>query len=143
MKRLLREAAMYIAASGVGLAVDVATLWLLVEQGGLHYLAAATIAFLAGTIVVYAAAVSRIFRHRRLSDRRLEFGVFAAIGALGLLVNLTVLRIAVEDFNSHYLVGKMVSIFFTFSLNFGLRRTLLFSAPSARGEAVIQEGSRE
>jgi len=130
MKHLIREAVLYSAASGIALAVDVGMLWLLVEQAGVHYLLAATIAFLAGTAVVYGLSVSAIFRHRRVQDRRVEFGAFAAIGVLGLLVNLTVLKIAVDGLGAHYLIGKLASIFFTFSLNFGLRRTLLFSAPS-------------
>ena len=128
MKYLVREAVLYSAASGLGLAVDVGLLWLLVEKAGLHYLLAAGIAFLAGTAVVYALSVSAIFSHRRVQDRRIEFGVFAAIGVLGLLVNLTVLKIAVDGFGAHYLLGKLCSIAFTFSLNFGLRRALLFTA---------------
>jgi putative flippase GtrA len=135
MRNLIREAVLYCGASGLALAVDVTLLWLLVEVFRLHYLAAASIAFLAGTAVVYLFSVSTIFRHRKLLDRRIEFGVFAAIGVLGLLVNLTVLKIAVDGFDAHYLVGKMASVAFTFSLNFGLRRYLLFTAPAARRAA--------
>jgi putative flippase GtrA len=141
VKHLIREAVLYSAASGVALAVDVGLLWLLVEQAHLHYLLAATVAFLAGTAVVYALSVAAIFRHRRVQDRRVEFSVFAAIGVLGLLVNLTVLKVAVDGFGAHYLVGKFISIFFTFSLNFGLRRTLLFSAPSSPANRLTTRGS--
>lgn len=127
MKQLLREAILYCAASAVGLAVDVCLLWILVERVGLHYLMAASLAFIAGTAVVYLASIRAIFRHRRLADARLEFSTFAAIGLLGMLVNLIVLRVAVEALNVHYLAGKMLSVVFTFTINFGLRRYLLFS----------------
>jgi len=141
MKHLLREAFLYSAASGVAMVADVSMLWLLVERAHLHYLVAASIAFLAGTAIVYAFSVSAIFRHRRMQDRRIEFGVFAAIGVLGLLVNLTVLKIAVDGFGAHYLLGKLASICFTFSLNFGLRRTLLFTAGKGRADRLTTRGS--
>lgn len=132
MKQLVRDAILYSAASGVALAVDVGLLWVLVERFGLYYLAAATISFVAGTVVVYLLSIGYIFRERRVEDRRIEFGAFAAIGALGVLVNLAVLKVAVDTFHVHYLLGKLASVVFTFSLNFGLRRTLLFTAPGHR-----------
>jgi putative flippase GtrA len=141
MRRLFREAVLYSAASGLGLSVDVGLLWLMVETGDVHYLVAASSAFLAGTAVVYALSVSAIFRHRRVRDRRIEFGVFAAIGVLGLVVNLTVLKIAVDGFGAHYLLGKLASVFFTFSLNFGLRRALLFSARHGHADRLPTRGS--
>ena len=128
MKHVLRQAFWYGIASGIAMTVDVALLLLLVERLGWHYLAAATTAFFAGTIVVYASSVTAIFDIRRLESRGLEFGIFALIGLLGTLVNLLVLSIAVECLDQHYLAGKFMSIIFTFTLNFGLRRMLLFSS---------------
>lgn len=135
MRGLIREAILYGAASALALATDVGLLWTLVEQFGANYLVAATIAFLAGTTVVYLLSVSTIFSHRRIRDRRAEFTAFSAIGVLGLGVNLTVMLIVVDGLGGHYLLGKIASVFFTFSLNFGLRRYLLFSAPAQNGEA--------
>jgi putative flippase GtrA len=132
----LRQAFWYSAASAVGLAADVGLLWALVEQAGWHYLAAATLSFILGTVVVYLLSVGLIFRHRKLHDRRVEFTVFAAIGVLGVFVNLLVLVTAVDHFHVHYLVGKLTSVIFTFSLNFGLRRALLFTPPSSSGTAA-------
>ena len=141
MKVLLREALLYIAASGLGLGTDLLLLWLFVERAQVHYLLAASIAFIAGTAVVYMLSVTAIFRHRRVTDRRLEFGTFTAIGGVGLLVNLAVLRLAVEVFGTHYLVGKLVSVVFTFSLNFGLRRYLLFTPRDAAIRVTTRRGS--
>jgi putative flippase GtrA len=137
LKHLLREAFLYCLASGVALVADFSLLWILVEIFEIYYLAAATIAFLVGTAIVYAASVSVIFQHRRVQDRRMEFGAFAAIGVLGLTVNLLVLKVAVDGFGAHYLVGKLASVFFTFSLNFGLRRTFLFSATKKAPESAL------
>ena len=141
MRHFVREVALYSAASGLALAVDIGLLFVLVEFAGWHYLVAATVGFLAGTAVVYSVSISAIFRHRRVQDRRIEFGVFAAIGILGLLVNLAVLKIAVGGLGAHYLAGKMASILFTFSLNFGLRRTLLFSARLTYPSKITSKGT--
>jgi len=137
VRNLVREAIWYSVASGAGLAVDLGLLWLLVERFGWHYLTAATVSFLSGTVIVYALSVGVIFRHRRLQDRRLEFTVFAIIGGLGVLVNLLVMKTAVDHFHVHYLVGKLASIVFTFSLNFALRRALLFT-PAAVPASTIE-----
>jgi len=140
MHHLLREVVLYSAASGCALAVDVGLLWLLVEVAHMHYLLAASVAFLTGTAVVYAFSVRGIFQYRRVRDRRLEFSTFAAIGMLGLIVNLAVLKLAVDELGVHYLVGKLASIVFTFSLNFGLRRLLLFTAPAAANRVTGTRG---
>jgi len=140
MKVLLREALLYIAASGLGLATDLLLLWLFVEMAQVHYLLAASIAFAAGTAIVYTLSVTVIFRHRRMDDRRLELGTFASIGGIGLLVNFAVLKLSVEVFGAHYLVGKLVSVVFTFSLNFGLRRYLLFTPRGAATRVTARRG---
>lgn len=139
MQKLLREVMLYSAASALGLAVDVCLLWALVEHAHLHYLLAAALAFIAGTVVVYALSIHAIFSHRSVDDARLEFAAFAAVGILGLLVNLAVLRITVDSFGMHYLIGKMISVCFTFSLNFGLRRFLLFSERNGGRSAPNRE----
>lgn len=143
MIHFIREAILYSAASALALAVDVGLLWLLIEHAEIHYLLAASLAFSAGTAVVYTLSVSAIFRHRRVADRRLEFAAFAAIGMLGLLTNLFVLKLTVDGLGAHYMVGKALSIIFTFSLNFGLRRSLLFSAPSSAQGALAMRISNE
>jgi len=143
LKHVLTEAIYYSMASGLALIVDVGLLWLLVESLGWHYLAAATLSFLAGTAVVYVLSIGFIFRFRRIADRRLEFGAFAGIGVLGLATNLAVLKIAVDLMGAHYMVGKLCSVFFTFALNFGLRRLLLFTSPTRTRNTVATLGMPE
>lgn len=127
MQKLLKEVVLYGAASALAFALDVCLLWALVEYAHIHYLLAAAFAFIAGTVVAYTLSIRTIFSYRSVADARLEFTAFAAVGVVGLIVNLAVLRIAVGTLGVHFLVGKMVSVVFTFSLNFGLRRFLLFS----------------
>lgn len=131
MSLLLREAMLYAAASAIALACDMSTLWTLVEVARINYLGAACIAFLVGTAVVYSCSITAIFQHRRVRDARVEFTIFATLGVVGLIVNLAVIRTAVEVVGLHYMAGKLVAVLFTFGCNFGLRRWLLFTPQSA------------
>jgi putative flippase GtrA len=127
MNRMLRESVVYTAGATAAFATDFGLLWALVELTGLHYLVAATISFLAGTVVVYWVSVRHAFQYRRVADRRAEFGYFASIGAAGVLLNLGLMFVLVEWLSLHYLVAKVGSAAITFVTNFGLRRWCLFS----------------
>jgi len=127
MSRLMRESVIYAAGAAAAFATDLGLLWALVEMAGLHYLLAATISFLAGTVVVYWVSVRHAFRFRRITDRRAEFGVFATIGAVGILLNLILMFVLVDGLSLHYLAAKVCAATITFVTNFVMRRWLLFS----------------
>lgn len=131
MSRLLRESVIYAAGAAAAFATDFGLLWALVEKAGLHYLLAATISFLAGTVVVYWVSIRHAFRFRRIADRRAEFGYFATIGAVGVVLNLFLMFVFVDRLELHYLAAKVCSAAVTFVSNFGLRKWLLFSARTA------------
>jgi putative flippase GtrA len=71
--------------------------------------------------------VAFVFRFRRLQDWRVEFLSFAAIGAVGLLINTLVIGFTVRYLGMHYLIAKCAAAGFTFVWNFLSRRTLLFT----------------
>ena len=83
MKTVVQEALGYTAVSGCALLVDMTMLWVLVHYFSWWYLAAAMTSFSAGLLIGYVLCVTTVFNYRRLTDRRLEFGSFAAIGAVG------------------------------------------------------------
>jgi len=132
MSRLLRESVVYAAGAAAAFATDFGLLWALVEKAGLHYLLAATISFLAGTVVVYWVSIRHAFRFRRIADRRAEFGYFATIGAVGILLNLFLMFVLVDRLELHYLAAKVCAAAITFVTNFGMRRWLLFSERATR-----------
>jgi putative flippase GtrA len=126
MKRFLREAIGYGAASLCALAVDIGLLWTLVEFLSWNYLAAASLSFLAGAVVAYELSLKLAFKQHRLRDRRYEFLSFVAIGTLGLAVNAGVMSIVVRHFGLHYIIAKCVAAGVTFMCNFVARRQILF-----------------
>src|SRR5438034_289917 len=86
-RALAHETWKYFLVSVVALAVDYGFLVLLTELGHVHYLVSAAVGFCGGLIVNYALSVSFVFSQRRLTDRRLEFLGFLAIGLAGLMLN--------------------------------------------------------
>ena len=126
MKTAVQEALRYTAVSACALCIDVAILWLLVDYFSWRYLGAATISFLSGLFVTYSLSLKLVFKHRRLKERRLEFASFAAIGAVGLAINATVISFAVKILGLQYLIAKCVAAAFTFVWNFTARRQMLF-----------------
>lgn len=126
MNRFVRQAAGYVGASALALAVDLLLLSLLASGLGVPYLGAATVSFLTGTIVVYWLSIRHVFDYRRLEDWRREFAIFAGLGLMGLVVNLAVIYLLVEGLALHYLVAKVGAAGCTFCVNFLLRRWMLF-----------------
>ena len=123
----LRELLVYGAGAAAAFAVDIALLAALVEFLGVHYLLAATLSFTAGTVVVYFVSVRYAFEHRRLNKGHFEFTIFAALGGIGILVNLLVMYAGVQALHVHYLFAKILAAGVTFFTNYGSRRLLLFT----------------
>lgn len=122
----MREALGYAFASLCALAADFALLAFLVQSCGWWYVAAATVSFLAGSLIVYVLSVRLVFKSHRLTDRRAEFVSFGAIGVLGLAINVGVIFVLVNRLGIHYLFAKGVAAGCTFTFNFFVRRQLLF-----------------
>jgi putative flippase GtrA len=127
MNVMIKEALGYTAVSVFALLIDIAILYALVHFFSWWYLAAATASFLFGLAVGYSLCVAFVFKFRRLKDRRIEFLSFAAIGAVGLLINTLVMGFTVRYLGMHYLIAKCAAAGFTFAWNFLARRTLLFA----------------
>ena len=76
-----------ILVSNVSFALDFCVCLLLVGRLRLNYLAATALSFTAGTALNYALSVLWVFDERPVDNRRLEFGFYLFIAALGLGLN--------------------------------------------------------
>jgi putative flippase GtrA len=106
--------------------VDFGSLFLLTEYAGLHYLISAALAFCGGLLTNYLLSVAWVFNRRGDLSRAAEFGTFALIGLVGLLLNEVIIGLGVELLDIHYLLAKIVATVFVFAWNFLLRKRLLF-----------------
>jgi putative flippase GtrA len=119
----------YFAASGGALAVDVGLYRLALHQD-LPYPVAALIGFCAGAVVAYLASVMWVFETRSVRSAAVEFGLFIAVGAAGLLLTETLLWLQIEQFRLPALWSKVGAAGVVFVFNFVVRKTMLFSACS-------------
>ena len=128
------EFARYFLASGGALALDVGSyrlgLWL-----GWHYLLAALMGFCAGALVAYVASVRWVFQARAVRDAGLEFGVFVAVGVVGLVLTELLLWLAIGKIGLSPLASKLGASVVVFGFNFVSRKVLLFSARSPASAA--------
>jgi len=123
----IRELSAALATAVVALAADASVLYALVGIAHWHYLVAASVAFMVGTLVSWALSVRYVFCYRRYQSPGREFLLFAVIGSVGLVLNAAVIAAVVEWLGLHYLVGKACAAVVTFSFNYGLRKVLLFT----------------
>jgi len=122
-----REWLRYVAAGLVALGVDFGVYVALIRLAGVHYLLAAPVGFALGLTTIYLFSIRWIFRHRRLADARVEFGLFALIGLGGMALNQLVIYAGVEGFALGYELAKLVSAATVFCFNFTARKLLLFT----------------
>ena len=127
LRRAAGEGARYLVASGIAFALDFAAYVVLIRVAGVHYLLAAPAGFAIGLLCVYLISVRWVFPVRRLADPRVEFAVFAGIGLVGMAVNEAVIFLGVERLRLSYELAKLLSAAVVFSINFTLRKLLLFT----------------
>lgn len=129
----LAEFARYFGCSALAFGVDVGLYTALLKLAGWGYASAAALSFLVGLVVVYVLSVKLVFRTRRLSDARAEFSIFAAIGAVGLLLTQALLWLLVEGLAAEPVPARVMAAGLVFLVNFSLRKLMLFSRRSQAG----------
>lgn len=133
LRRVAGEGLRYVAAGGIAFAVDFALYVSLIRAAEVGYLVAAPIGFAAGLAAIYGLSVRWVFQDRRVSDRRLEFALFAVVGIAGMALNQLVVYSGVDGAGLSYEAAKLASAALVFCFNFGARKILLFSRPQGDG----------
>jgi putative flippase GtrA len=125
--RVLAQFVRYAAVGALAFGIDTLALYLLVEYAGVHYLLAASLAYLLGILCHYLFSIRWVFDFRRLPDWRHEFALFALVGAAALGLNALAIGLLVEQAGLNYLAAKMVAGVLIVLFNFGARKLLLFT----------------
>ena len=123
----------YGLVSVIALAVDFGCMVLLVELFSIHYLVAATASFISGLVVNYLLSRAWVFTDRKYESRVKEFIVFTGIGIVGLLLNNSIMWLAVEKIGIYYIFSKIIATILVFFWNFGLRKMLVFKEVKTEG----------
>ena len=123
----------YGLVSVIALAVDFGGMVLLVELLSIHYLVAATVSFISGLAVNYLLSRAWVFTERKYESRVKEFIIFTSIGIVGLLLNNSIMWLAVEKIGIYYIFSKIIATILVFFWNFGLRKMLVFKQVKTEG----------
>lgn len=116
----------YLITGGIALVADFAILYLLTRFADVHYLVSAIAAFLIGLLINYELSSRWVFSHRTVRNRAAEFGIFAAVGVIGLGLNELGLWLLSGTGGVHYLRAKAMTTAIVFLWNFGARKVALF-----------------
>lgn len=117
----------YIFVGGIAYAVDFGSLFFLTEVIKIHYLISAAIAFILGLLTNYTLSIFWVFARRALTNRQMEFLIFAIIGLVGLGLNEGIIWFFTDLVHFHYLISKVFSAIAVFFWNFFGRKKILFS----------------
>lgn len=126
---LLTQFCRYVLVGGTAFVVDFGLFFVLLRMAALHYLVAATLAYLAGLLVNYLLSIAWVFDYRRVDDRRQEFLLFAVIGIAGVGLNAVLISYFSSALQLSYLQAKLVAAVLILLFNFVGRKLLLFTAP--------------
>jgi putative flippase GtrA len=105
-------------SGGMATLVDVALLYLLVEQFHVWYLAAAVPAFLMGSSAHFLVSYFWVFEDKSQIKIWKKYLKFTSIHVLSLGINLACLYIFVEVLGINYLIGKIAAIIGSVIWNF-------------------------
>lgn len=125
--RTLFQLVRYTFVGGLAFIVDFCTLWILTEYLSLHYLVSAAIAFILGLVTNYFLSTGWVFNRHKLSDRKIEFIIFALIGLAGLGLNELFLWILTDLAGIYYLLSKILTAILVYLWNFFTRKMILFN----------------
>jgi putative flippase GtrA len=117
----------YAVVGGCAYVVDFGTLFVLTDYFKMFYLISAALAFTMGLITNYTLSILWVFSKRSVSDKRVEFLIFALIGVIGLGFNEGTMWFFTSFVHLHYLISKLISTVFVFFWNFYARKRILFS----------------
>ena len=117
----------YTFVGGCAYTVDFGALFLLTDYLKIHYLISAAIAFTLGLLTNYTLSILWVFSKRTVSNKQVEFLLFALIGMVGLGFNEAIMWFFTGLVHFHYLISKLISTLFFFFWNFFARKKILFS----------------
>ena len=126
-----RQFARYFVGSGAALAVDTAVFSACVRLLGWSWPVAATLGFVAGTLLLYLYSIRYVFSTRAMRDNLpAEFAHFAAAGVFGLGLTQILLYVGIEMLGSPPELVRIGAAGVTFLSNYTLRILLLFRKTS-------------
>lgn len=109
MKALSKQFGRYAAVGGTAFAIDFALMVLFTERGGLNPVVSSFISFVISLVINYAMSMKWVFERRDDISRGKEFGIFAVLATIGLVMNEAIMAIGVGMMFFDYRLTKLAS----------------------------------
>lgn len=116
----------YLLVSVAASFVDFASLFLLTETLGIHYLVSAAAGYALGIIVNYALSVTWVFSSRKYKNVAVEFTFFVVIGIAGMGLNELCMWFFTEIVLLYFMISKAISSVIGFTTKYYARKKFLF-----------------
>lgn len=117
----------YFFVGGTGFVTDFMIYFVLTRYLHMFYITANIISFLTAMIITYIMSVVWVFPQRSERGMAAEFGIFAAIGVVGLIINSLVLGLLTQRLHVFDLFAKVIAAAIVYIWNFFVRKYLLFN----------------
>ena len=107
--------------------LELGLMYLLTECAHVYYLWSSVFSSLCAGGVNYLLSTIWVFNQSKVKNKPLEFILFTAIGALGLLLNVFFLWILTDCIGLYYMFSKVIAMILVFTLIFFIRKYVLFT----------------
>ena len=107
--------------------LELGLMYLLTECAHVYYLWSSVFSSLCAGGINYLLSTIWVFNQSKVKNKPLEFILFTAIGALGLLLNVFFLWILTAYIGLYYMFSKVIAMILVFTLIFFIRKYVLFT----------------
>jgi putative flippase GtrA len=107
--------------------LELGLMYLLTECAHVYYLWSSLFSSLCAGGINYLLSTIWVFNQSKVKNKPLEFILFTAIGALGLLLNVFFLWLLTDCIGIYYMFSKVIAMILVFTLIFFIRKYVLFT----------------
>ena len=107
--------------------LELGLMYLLTECAHVYYLWSSVFSSLCAGGINYLLSTIWVFNQSKVKNKPLEFILFTAIGALGLLLNVFFLWVLTDCIGIYYMFSKVIAMLLVFTLIFFIRKYVLFT----------------
>lgn len=126
MKKIIEQIFKFGIVGIIAAIIDFGTLFILTSLLDVYYLLSAAIAYIISTAFNYIASMQYVFVSKfDKTEKNKEFIIFLTLSVIGLAINELIMWFFVEEFESHYIVSKIIATIIVMVWNFITRKLFL------------------
>lgn len=124
MKKLIAQIIKFGIVGFLAFIIDYSVFYLLTDIIGVHYIISSVVSFIASVILNYILSIKWVFDVNKKQTIK-DLIIFMILSTIGLLINVLILWVSVEQFNIHHMIGKLIAVFIVMIWNFVTRKIFI------------------